>query len=68
MSRRTRVRCDRCFAEGDEDTLQRDKWTRVYAATIAGVELIGTSEAPADLCDPCAVDLRKWINTNPEDR
>lgn len=58
MTRRTVVDCDRC----GEPVPEADRAAgRAYAATISGVDVVGTSTTPADLCGSCLVLLARFM-------
>lgn len=49
--------CDRCGDEGDQSEELRTKWGQAYAATFAGLDVVGRRETAADLCGGCMADL-----------
>lgn len=57
MSRRQVIECDRCTGPVPDDGEHRDFAGRVYAATFAGTDRVGTSTTAADLCGACMTDL-----------
>lgn len=57
MSRRQVIECDRCKGPVPDDSEHRDFAGRVYAATLAGTDKVGTSTTAADLCGGCLEDL-----------
>lgn len=59
--RRPAIWCDRCGEHEHEDSVDREKWGRVYAATLSGTDRIGTSEEAADLCGNCLEDLAGFM-------
>lgn len=62
MSRRQVVDCDRCQGPVPYDSNEhRDFAGRLYAATFAGTDRVGTSTTPADLCGGCLDDLVKFM-------
>lgn len=56
--RRQLVECDRC-----EERIEDAERTagRAYVATLAGDDVLGTSEVPADLCARCIAALRRFL-------
>lgn len=61
MSRRQVIECDRCRDPVGDGTADREKAGRVYAATLGGVDRVGTSVTPADLCAGCMDGLVQFI-------
>lgn len=59
--RREVVDCDRCGGEVPDSNEHRDFAGRVYAATYAGSDRVGTSVTPLDLCGGCMTDLVEFI-------
>jgi hypothetical protein len=57
VSRRQVIECDRCTGPVPDDSEHRDFAGRVYAATFAGSDRVGTSTTAADLCGGCMTDL-----------
>lgn len=62
MSRRQVIECDRCGTIDSDGTPNRSEWGRIYAATLAGTDMVGTSETAADLCGGCLNDLRLFMS------
>lgn len=63
MSRRQVIECDRCEGPIPADSTEhRDFAGRVYAATLAGTDRVGTSVTPADLCGSCMDDLVQFMS------
>lgn len=58
--RREVIECDRC---GEDAAGARDSNGRLYAATLSGRDVIGTSERPADLCGDCMADLATFMQS-----
>lgn len=56
------ISCDRCTDPVPDDSDNRDKSGRVYAATLAGTDKVGTSTVAADLCGGCLDDLVLFMN------
>jgi hypothetical protein len=56
--RRTVVACDRCSRVVPEE--DRDAG-RVYAATVAGRDVVGTATEAADLCSSCIDGLAAFM-------
>lgn len=63
--RRTVVECDRCKGPVPDDSEHRDFAGRVYAATFAGTDRVGTSTVAADLCGGCMEDLVLFMGGRP---
>lgn len=68
MSRSQVVECDRCGAVASEHKIDRDGWGRLFAATLSGMETVGTAETPADLCDECMAELVAFMGYDAEAR
>jgi hypothetical protein len=61
MSRREVIECDRCGAIDSDTTRDRDAWGMLYAATVAGDDVVGSAEKPVDLCGECLSELRTFF-------
>lgn len=61
MSRREIIDCDRCGIISSEAEGDRVAMSRAYVATLAGDDVLGTPDAPADLCSTCTASLKAWI-------
>lgn len=59
--RREVVECDRCGGPIPDSNEHRDFAGRLYAATYAGSDRVGTSVTPADLCGGCMDDLVEFM-------
>lgn len=56
------IECDRCGGPVPVDSTEhRDFAGRLYAATYAGSDRVGTSVVPADLCGGCMDDLVEFM-------